>query len=112
MAHSFWTLLAISERGVHTIGGDPRHLLDAGCRVLALKRGAKGCRILTRDEDVTVPAAVLDVVDTTGAEDSFAAGAILAVLEGVDAATIGARANYAGARAASTRGAGQALFAE
>lgn len=106
------TLLAISERGANAIARDPRQLLDAGCRVLALKRGATGCRIVTHDEDVAVPAATITVVDTTGAGDSFAAGAILAVLEGADAATIGERANHAGARAASTHGAGQALLAD
>lgn len=105
------TLLAISETGAHAIMGDPLGLLEAGCRVLALKRGEHGCRIVTRDEDVSVPAAAADVVDTTGAGDSFAAGAILAVLQGADAATIGQRANRAGARAASTHGAGQALWA-
>jgi ribokinase len=85
------------------------HQLD----LLAIsERGAKGCRIVTHDEDVTAPAVTIEVIDTTGAGDSFAAGAILAVLDGADAATIGARANLAGARAASTFGAGEALLAE
>lgn len=109
---SHLTLLAISESGARAIVRDPRDLLEAGCSVLALKRGANGCRIVTRDEDVSVPAAVVDVVDTTGAGDSFAAGAILAVLEAADAVTIGERANRAGADAASTHGAGQALSAK
>lgn len=104
-------LLMISEKGATAIAGDPRELLAAGCAMLALKRGANGCRILTRDEDVSVPAAVVDVVDTTGAGDSFAAGAIVAVLNGGDAATIGERANDAGGRAAATHGAGQSLLA-
>ncbi len=103
-------ILVISESGAHTIVPDARELLDTGCAMLALKRGADGCRIVTSAEDVTVPAERVEVVDTTGAGDSFAAGVILAVLDGADAATIGERANRAGARAASVRGAGQALL--
>lgn len=105
-------LLVISERGANAIVDDPRVLLDAGCAMLALKRGPQGCRIVTVDEDVSVPAAVVDVVDTTGAGDSFAAGAILAVLDGADATAVGERANDAGGRAVSSRGAGQALVAD
>lgn len=103
-------VLVISEAGARSIAADARELLNAGCGMLALKRGAEGCRILTREEDVAVPAEPVTVVDTTGAGDSFAAAVILAVLYGADAATVGARANQAGARAASVRGAGQALL--
>lgn len=105
-------LLMISERGAASLVDDPSELLQAGCEMIALKRGARGCRILTLDKDVAAPAAVVEVVDTTGAGDSFAAGAIFAVLEGGDAAVIGERANAAGGRAAATYGAGQSLFAE
>ena len=104
-------LLMISERGAAALVDEPSELLDAGCEMLALKRGERGCRIVTQEEDVSVPASVVDVVDTTGAGDSFAAAAIIAVLEGTDAATIGERANDAGGRAAATHGAGQSLLA-
>lgn len=102
-------LLLISERGAASIVSEPRELVAAGCEVVALKRGSLGCRILTSADDITVPAEKVEVVDTTGAGDSFAAGAILSVLDGEDPAGIGRRANVAGARAAATHGAGQSL---
>ena len=58
-------------------------LLDAGVRHVALKLGAKGCLIASKDERRRVPAVPgVRCVDTTGAGDTFAAAFIAALLEG------------------------------
>jgi ribokinase len=57
--------------------------------VLAIKRGAAGCRVITGGDSTDVPAAPGAVVrDTTGCGDAFAAGWLLG---GVDAALDAAR---------------------
>jgi ribokinase len=53
-----------------------------GCRV-ALKDGASGGRLWEGPTAVTVAAPATDVVDTTGAGDSFDAGFISAMIEGL-----------------------------
>lgn len=55
-------------------------LAGAQPSLLIATNGAAGATITTRVDDLAVPAGVADVVDTTGAGDSFAAG-VLATLD-------------------------------
>jgi sugar/nucleoside kinase (ribokinase family) len=60
-----------------------RALLDRGVGTVALKMGADGCLVMAGSGEVLrVPAFEVDVVDTTGAGDAFAAGFITGVLRG------------------------------
>ena len=55
-------------------------LLDHGVGTVALKMGADGCLVMSPEKDVLrLPAFEVEVVDATGAGDSFAAGFIAGV---------------------------------
>ena len=58
------------------------HVVGLGCRV-ALKNGAEGGILWDRRTRRTVAVPAVDVVDTTGAGDSFDAGFISAMVEGL-----------------------------
>lgn len=52
-----------------------RQALDLGPRILVVKKGEHGAMLFTRDEFFAIPAyPVVDVVDPTGAGDTFAGG--------------------------------------
>jgi ribokinase/sulfofructose kinase len=57
-----------------------RDLLSVGAGTFILTRGAEGCVVYTGNDRVEVPAFDVDVVDTTGAGDSFRAGLIHGIL--------------------------------
>ena len=61
-----------------------RALLGRGPRVVLLTAGAAGVRVLTASDEEVVPAFAVDVVDTVGAGDTFAAGFLVAWAEGDD----------------------------
>ncbi len=79
-------------------------LHDKGVPTVALKLGSEGCVIGCGDELCRVPAFAVDVVDTTGAGDAFAAGFLAARIRGFDLRTCGLWANALGAIAASVEG--------
>lgn len=55
-------------------------LIDHGCGIVALKMGEEGCLVMNGDGDtIRLPAFDVDVVDSTGAGDAFAAGFIAGV---------------------------------
>ena len=59
-------------------------LVEAGVKCAVVKCGSKGCLIHTEQETYEIPTyAVENVVDTTGAGDSFAAGFLYALSEGM-----------------------------
>ena len=59
-------------------------LIESGVSCAVIKCGSKGCIIRTRDEIYHIPAyPVKKCVDTTGAGDSFAAGFLWALSEGM-----------------------------
>jgi 2-dehydro-3-deoxygluconokinase len=79
-------------------------LFDAGAGVVALKLGAEGCYVATREARTLVPAHGVTAVDATGAGDCFG-GAFVARLVAGDAP--GPAARYANVAAAlSTQGYG------
>jgi sugar/nucleoside kinase (ribokinase family) len=83
-----------------------RALLDAGIQVVALKLGKDGCLIYRSGDHVRIPGLGLQVQDSTGAGDSFAAGFIAGYLGGLELSSAAALANAMGACAASRVGAG------
>lgn len=83
-----------------------RNLLALGPRLIVLKLGALGCLLATHDELVTVPGFAVEVVDTVGAGDSFAAAFIAGWLRGGTPRECAVLANAMGALVATQRGAG------
>jgi sugar/nucleoside kinase (ribokinase family)/fructoselysine-6-P-deglycase FrlB-like protein len=81
--------------GDHTPSGGLRALERAGVRRAVVKAGADGAYVLTGGDLVHVPVLEVDVVDTTGAGDSFCGGVaagLAAGLETVDAVALGVAA--------------------
>jgi len=72
--------------------------LSYGVKNVIIKTGKDGCYIRNVKEIITVPAFKIEnVIDTTGAGDSFVAGFISGILEGYD---LKAAARFANAAAA------------
>jgi sugar/nucleoside kinase (ribokinase family) len=61
-----------------------RVILDTGVGGVAVTQGEQGCRVVTRELDVSIPAMEIDVVDTTGCGDGFDAGFLVGLLSGLD----------------------------
>jgi sugar/nucleoside kinase (ribokinase family) len=76
-----------------------------GVKNSIIKMGAEGCYLMGDGYTGTVPVHKVDVVDTTGAGDAFAAGFISALLSGDDVVTACKRGNEAGARMVGVLGA-------
>ncbi|MDE2777625.1 MAG: carbohydrate kinase family protein [Chloroflexota bacterium] len=76
---------------------------------IALKLGAAGCRIISRDLDLVCPGFTVDVVDTVGAGDAFASAYIWADLNGYSPRACGAIANAMGAASVAKAGAGASV---
>lgn len=62
-------------------------LLAQGARAVVLKMGGNGCLVVRGAERVRIPALHANVVDTTGAGDSWNAGFIAALSKGEDIVT-------------------------
>jgi len=87
-----------------------RALLDKGPKVVALKRGAEGCTIITADEKLDAPPFTVDAVDPTGAGDCFDAGFVVGLLEGLPLDQVGRLANACGALGATRKGPMEGAF--
>jgi ADP-ribosylglycohydrolase/sugar/nucleoside kinase (ribokinase family) len=88
--------------------GDHRQFAGAQAGSIAIRvetRGAQGAVISTANEVIPVPAETIDVVDTTGAGDTFGGTFIGAILSGKDATSAGRAASGAAAIACTYRGA-------
>ena len=73
---------------------------------VVVKDGPRGATVGRPDQaPVAVPTVPVDVVDSTGAGDAFAAGVLAAVRSGADLETAAARGNEAGAQAVRKLGA-------
>ena len=82
-----------------------KKLLSYGAQVVIVKLGAIGCWVESNNISMLVPGIPVDVVDTTGAGDAFAAGLVAALLQGSDLEAACKAANQAGARVAADYGA-------
>lgn len=78
-------------------------LADQG-KVVALKRGKKGCKIYTKDNCINVKPFQVDEVDPTGCGDSFCAGFVTGMLKGWPLEKVGCFANATGALQATEKG--------
>jgi len=80
-------------------------LKERGARNVIVKLGAEGCYAISNKFTGVVPALKVEVVDTTGAGDAFAAGFIAALVRGMDLKSSCEAGNQAGARIVQKLGA-------
>ena len=66
-------------------------------KMIIIKNGGNGTRILTREDDIFVPVCKVEVLDATGAGDSFDAGFLGAYLSGKSLLTCAQEASAAAA---------------
>jgi sugar/nucleoside kinase (ribokinase family) len=83
-----------------------RALLSLGASTVVLKLGEEGCLVATADDLLHVPSFPVEVVDTVGAGDSFAAAFIAGWIRGGALRDCAVLANAMGALTATQRGAG------
>lgn len=81
-------------------------LLARGPAAIVLKQGAAGCIAATAHEQIQRPGFPVEVIDTVGAGDSFAAAFIAGWLRGGSLADCATLANAMGALTSTQRGAG------
>lgn len=72
-------------------------MLEGGARVVALKRGAAGALVASRDEWVDLPGHAVEAADPTGAGDGFGGTLVALLAQGAPLASAARRANAAGA---------------
>ena len=82
-----------------------QELLRQGAERVIIKLGAEGCLLAEQDEIRHIPGMPVEVVDTTGAGDAFAAGLIAALVQGADFPAGCLAGNRAGAKNAACFGA-------
>lgn len=87
-----------------------QQLLDGGAEIVALKQGAAGSTLYTRDGRLHIPAFRVDEVDPTGAGDCYDAALLVALDEGMPLADAGAFANAVGALATTRFGPMEGAF--
>lgn len=79
-------------------------LKDHGAKNILITMGELGSLVLTQNEEVHVPSVPVEVVDTTGAGDSYNAGLAIALAEGKDIVTAARFAACTGALACTHLG--------
>lgn len=88
LPHLDYLLPSIDEARLMTNQTDPHDvagfLLDEGVSVVCLKMGAEGSYIRGGDVELRIPAFRTDVVDTSGAGDSWIAGFLAGLVKGWD----------------------------
>jgi sugar/nucleoside kinase (ribokinase family) len=98
-----------SEAEMLTGFADPndaaRFLLDQGVKCVIVKMGSAGSKICRSTSVLDIPAIPTEVLDTTGAGDSYAAGLLVGVLKGWDDYKIGGFASAAAAASIRSLGA-------
>jgi 2-dehydro-3-deoxygluconokinase len=89
-------ILQMTDEELVLLGWKPEAFLKKLARrpsIVALKRGARGCTLLQGDRRIDVEGFAMEVCDTVGAGDAFAAGLIAAVLRNLDLESTGRLAN-------------------
>ncbi|MCS7050406.1 MAG: carbohydrate kinase family protein [Thermomicrobium sp.] len=87
-----------------------REMMPLGAtRLAAITRGRAGCVLLTRRQEIRVPAFEVAAVDPTGAGDAFAAGIVYGLLTRRSLPEVGRFANAMGALATRAFGARTSL---
>ena len=82
-----------------------RALRNRGIKSVIIKLGAEGCWLASNEWEGKIPPIVVNVIDTTGAGDAFAAGLLSAILRGKDLIQACRAGNEAGARIVKSFGA-------
>lgn len=95
---------ATALTGAATPEDAAQQLLAGGVEIVALKQGAAGSTLFTRDGRLVAPAFRVDEVDPTGAGDCYDAALLVALDEGMPLADAGAFANAVGALATTRFG--------
>jgi ribokinase len=113
MAHTT-VLLATLDEALAWIGDDdpfklPQRLLSQGPSLVIIKLGADGCLIVSPEGQMNLEAFPIQVRDTVGAGDAFAAACVYGYLQGFSLAQIGTLANAVGAATAARLGTGTHL---
>jgi len=110
-----WVLPGLKEGAILTGESTPEGIADfylqRGVKVVAIKTGADGAWFKTAhgEQGAVAPIKVANVVDTVGAGDGFAVGAISALLEGKSVADAVRRGNAIGALAIQVPGDSEGL---
>ncbi|MCZ4602632.1 PfkB family carbohydrate kinase [Streptomyces sp. Lzd4kr] len=103
-----WVLPGLAEGELLTGRTTPRGIaefyLERGVSLVAVKLGADGATLFTRDEEWRMPAFKVTVVDTVGAGDGFASGLISGALDGLSLPARLERAAAVGALATTSPG--------
>jgi 2-dehydro-3-deoxygluconokinase len=103
-----WVLPGVDEGRILTGARDPRGIagfyLDRGVQRVVVKHGAEGATLFTAEEQRGRPVFPVEVVDTVGAGDGFAAGLISGHLDGLDVVDALERAAAVGALATTSPG--------
>lgn len=111
-AASLSTVLLLNEGEARRLSGKTgssrmaKELLDLGSEFVIIKLGAEGCYVQAADFAAKVNGYSVEVVDTTGAGDSFDAAILYGYLEDLGTESMAALANAAGAAKARKRGTG------
>src|SRR5690606_26065958 len=92
--------------GAAAIDDTLQKLLSLGPQVVVLKLGPRGCVVATTTSRVEVPGFEVEVVDTVGAGDSFAAAFVAGWIRGGSLEHCARLANAMGAMTSTQRGAG------
>jgi 2-dehydro-3-deoxygluconokinase len=110
VASSDVVLLTDDELEIATGGRSPefcRKIFDFGVETICVKQGPQGCYIANHNQVVQCPGYKVQVADTNGAGDSFAAAFIYGFLHGWSLEDIGAFSNIMGAVKVQKFGAGR-----
>lgn len=87
-----------------------RDLLARGVKLVALKQGAKGSRLYTAEQTISVPPYLVKEVDPTGAGDCYDAALLVGMAEGWSLEMAGLFANAVGALATTRLGPMEGTF--
>ncbi|MCR6489132.1 ribokinase [Amycolatopsis sp. OK19-0408] len=102
-------ILVVNEHEAADLAGEPERLLKRVPAVV-VTLGGEGCVVLRRDhEPVRIPGIPVDVVDTTGAGDTFCGVLAAALARGRDLPDAAKQATVAGALAVTRPGAQAAV---
>ena len=92
-----------------TVADSVADMLARGVKLIALKMGERGCRLISRDGVLSLPGFQVDPVDSTGAGDAFCAGLLHGLSQGWELDLSANLANALGAMATTRWGAGEQL---
>lgn len=98
-----------SLTGQHEMRAGGKQLLEKGVRAVICKSGAEGAFLITKGEELYVPAFPVSPVDTTACGDAFNGALAVALAEGKSLPEAIRWGNAAGALAATRRGAQPSL---